>query len=295
MSTLIRCFIFTHFAGVHLICPIPSKMKYRLLILFAALAIKVSAFEVAKKDTFQRKIDSINYYLRIYDTLSPFAEYDDRFSLIESVQEKIISGLIDVLNDQKIQKYDLNNTFDPNFLYHNSSADGRVHFFTIDAKNGGSWRMQRTILHTRLKDGTVRAAELGENYAYASFGDVQLVDSTSATYIAIGGVQTCNTCIAMMALVIQPDSASAPEIICSFDSRTVDEYDMVYDPLTKTIFCQHSIRTNDPLSGSPDDSFEDGEEQFSEQPQKITFQNEFAFRHGKFVRIKACWSSEEIE
>ncbi len=247
-----------------------------------------------RRDTFKQKIDSINYYLSGYDTLSPFCDDGNCYEQIETVQGKIISGLLDVLNDRRILSYDLSKTFNQNSLYHSSSSDGRVHFFTIDAKNGGSWQMQLTILHTHLKNGAVRAVDLSKDYSYASFGNIQMVDSTNSTYVAIGGVTTCNTCIAMMALTIQPESMQLPEIVCSLDSRTNNDYDITYDPSTKIISYFHTIVTNDPLGGSPDASFEYGENDFADQPLKITYHKEIAYRNGKFVTIKACWSSEEL-
>jgi hypothetical protein len=292
-DTLIHFILIPAPTQVHLIRLIPSKMKNCFLISFALVAIHCSASEAVKKDLFQRKIDSINYYLGIYDTLSPFADYDNRFELIDSVQTKIMTGLLDVLNDGKILKYDLEKTFNPNSLYHTSSADQRVQFFTIDAKNGGSWRQQLTILHTREKNGTVHAIELGEAYSYAAFGSIEIIDTVSGAYIALGGVATCNTCEFDLAILIHPDSTVPPEEILSFETRTGYNYSLDYNSESRTLTYEFSNTTEDPLMEGTPSTFEI--DSIGDHVLKFTYSGTFLWMDGYFIKSGECWSSEVMQ
>jgi hypothetical protein len=65
-----------------------------------------------KKDDFLLKIDRINKSLAFYGDLSPFSDNDNRFELIDSTRDEITGQLLDVLNDKRIVKYQMEKLLD---------------------------------------------------------------------------------------------------------------------------------------------------------------------------------------
>jgi len=123
---------------------------------------------ITKKDTIKpivitdlklkRSVDDINHYLAIYDTLSPFGEYnlktfhirkkdlntDDNLSetkgkvsgadLIEYYQGIILNKLNDILYNKHIADYKLEDFFDNQHIAITHSDDGRLYDLVLDEK-----------------------------------------------------------------------------------------------------------------------------------------------------------------
>lgn len=263
------------------------------MLCFALLATAMSASEIAKRDTFQRKIDSINYYYSVYDTMPGWMGGNMGGDLFESTKENLTRLLLDVLGDTKILKFDLNSAFPQ--IPHTASADNRIHFFSFDEKTGGSWRTSYTFLHERANNGSVRATFLGEDYFFATYYQVYCLDPKAGKYLALGGVRTCNTCTAEMALFIQPDSTATAEIEAMYDCRYMYSGGMEFDTITKKLTYHYSNRSDDSLYGSSNPSADNEEYDYGEKPVMFSYTEELTFLYGEMVRTGGCWSSEVIE
>lgn len=266
-------------------------MKFVSTVLLLTFSCFLQATEEMKRDTFKQKIDSINFYLTEYDSLPYWCPNEDCYLRMEVVQGKIIDGLLDVLSDPKIIKYDLNKCFNQNSLSHANSPDGKVHFFSIDEKTGGTYRSSLTILHTQGKNNTVRASFLSgsqESYGYSSFYTIHMLDSTKQTYLALGAVRSCSTCMSEFAITVSADTAIDTKLVLQLDFRIDSDNGITYTDSTKTLSYVYVSRTDDSLFGERSI----GDDQESEAVELISYTGEYKFRNGIFVEMSKCQSRQ---
>lgn len=239
----------------------------------------------------QAEILYVNNLLAAYDTLDPFSGPDNVHELIDSINSEISKNLLNVLNNDRILKYDLKEVFDKEKIEISGSKDGKIFFFSIDEKTGGSFRPAITHIFYRAKDGKPRAEyfDVHENFdsGVAYYGDPILIDSIKQKYFVIGGVTTCNTCYATRAMSLSLDSATySTEIIDSFDGRYYDlktfEYDTASAQFTSEYFEAYS---DDSLYGS--DSKVAG--------MRMRYLKRFKIINGSFVLVENSEFLEEME
>ncbi len=156
------------------------------------------------KDTFLKKIDTLNSLLIAYDQLSPFSEDENRFDLIDSIQAVCVIRLLDVLNDKRIVQYQIENIL---HIQVSKSDDNNIFLMSLDEKTGGSYQANIAFIHYRLANGDVIGKQLeleeGDAVSTSSYGHVYGLDSLHTSYIVIGNVVTCSTCMAYTALILQ--------------------------------------------------------------------------------------------
>jgi hypothetical protein len=106
-------------------------------------------------------------------------------------------------------------------------------------------------------------------------------------YFVIGGVQTCNTCIASVAITIQLDTNShQTEIITQFDGRYDDLKVFEYDHIEKTFSYEYSAAYHyDPLYGGDNDN----------EDLQHKYKGKFKFINGVFLEIEKCEVWEKME
>ncbi len=220
-----------------------------LRITFAVFLLMLCAESFAqkkekKKDHLQQQIENIHSLLNSYSQLSPFSEDERSFEQIDSTRQVIVEQLLRVLNDPAIVNYDLTPFLTENDLYVSYSSDGHIWFFSIDEKTGGSYRTSTTLIHYRPPSGKVHAeifgGEASEAIATSIYGEPMLVDSTQHKYVVCGGVMTCNTCVAQLALVLTMEKDSiSHELITLYDGRSYDLEAFEYFPDQKELLCDY--------------------------------------------------------
>ncbi|HTL82265.1 MAG TPA: hypothetical protein VL651_11195 [Bacteroidia bacterium] len=246
------------------------------------------ASDLKKKDPFLLRLDSITHFLNVYDTLSPFD--DGAYELIDSLQGEITGRMLSVLNDKRIVNYDIEKIWGDKIGIA-VSPDKRVWYFTIDAKNGGSWHMMLSIFHCRYRNGKVEAYMDGnqnEGAAAYYFGSVYLVDSTRQKYIALGGLRTCNTCQSETAVVITLDSTYSIETLYESDSRYDDSDVFEYNDKTKIFAYAYSNWSDDPLYGGGDRT--DDTKEFI-----YRYKGKFQYLDGEFIEIEKTVLTEPVK
>jgi hypothetical protein len=270
----------------------------RILAIFLLFLLTSQTFGQArkkissnKKDNISNKIAEINTLLKYYDTLSPFSEDDNRFELIDSIGNEITTQLLKILNDKNIINYPIESLLNQDELSISKSNDNKVFFFSIDEKTGGSYRTSKTIIHYRLSDGTVKAelfgGEASEALATSTYGQVFLLDSLNQKYFVIGGVQTCNTCNASLAITIQLDSVTyQTNLIAQYDGRYYDLKVFEYDSIEKVFSYEYYAADND-------DSLYGGNNEHKQFQHK--FKSRFKFINGSFLEIEKCelWDKKD--
>ncbi|HRC32934.1 MAG TPA: hypothetical protein PK736_05780 [Bacteroidia bacterium] len=242
-------------------------------------------------DEIMQKIEEINLLLKSYDTLSPFSENEDRFELIDSIGNRITAQLLVLLNDKRIVNYPIETLLFEEGIFISKSNDNKIFFFSIDEKTGGSYRTNITIIHYRLSDGMVHAEFFGsEDYeamATSIYDKVFLVDSAAQKYFVIGSVQTCNTCLASLAIAITLDTSSYHvDLIAEFDGRQDDLKIFEFDSLEKIFSYEYFAASND-------DSIYGGDNEMDGLQHK--YKNKYKYLNGAFFQIEKCemWDNKE--
>ncbi len=237
-----------------------------------------------KKDDITQKIEEINILLKYYGTLSPFSDNDNRFDLIDSIGNSITTRLLIILNDKRIINYPIETLLYQNEISISKSNDNKIFFFSIDEKTGGSYRTSKTIIHYRLLNGMVKAdyfgGEKSEALATSTYGNVYLLDSVEQKYFVIGGVQTCNTCNASLAITIKLDSVSyQTDLIAQYDGRYYDLKVFEYDSIEKVFSYEYFAADND-------DSLYGGNNDNKQLQHK--YRSKFKYLNGAFLEIETC-------
>jgi len=261
----------------------------RILTIFIILFLTTQSFGQTnkkivknKKDDISQKIAEINTLLKYYGTLTPFSDNDNRFGLIDSIGNGITTRLLKILNDKRIINYPIETLINQDEISISKSNDNKIFFFSIDEKTGGSYKTSKTIIHYRPSNGSVKAElfgrELSETFATSTYGEVFLLDSLSQKYFVIGGVRTCNTCYASLAITIKLDSSEyQTDLIAQYDGR--DDYLEVfeYDSIEKVFSYEY-------YAAVKDDSVYEGNNE-NGQPQHI-IKGKFKFINGAFFEIE---------
>ncbi len=244
-----------------------------------------------KKDDISQKIEEINALLEYYGTLSPFSDNDNRFELIDSIGNGITTRLLKILNDKRIINYPIETLLNQDKISISKSNDNKIFFFSIDEKTGGSYRTSKTIIHYRLLNGAVKAdffgGEASETLAASTYGHVFLLDSLDQEYFVIGGVQTCNTCNASVAITIKLDTISYKiDHIAQYDGRYYDLKVFEYDSIEKVFSYEYHAANND-------DSLYGGDNENGQLQHK--YKRKFKFINGVFLEIEKCefWDKKE--
>lgn len=245
-----------------------------------------------KKDDFIQQVEKINYFLKQYDTLSPFSDNDNRFELIDSISAEITSRLLKVLNDKRVINYQIENLLVRDEIMISKSADNNIYFFSIDEKTGGTARTSKTIIHYRLANGFVKAdffdGQPSELLATSTFGQIFLLDSLAKKYFVIGSFATCGTCIASLAITLQLDSDSiSTQLIAQYDGRYYDLLVFDYDNELKEFNYEYYSDNNDySLDGT--DNKKSG--------LSHRYKNKFKYLNGVFIEIeKSDFLEKKIE
>lgn len=238
-----------------------------------------------KKNELNRQAQKINDLLSQYAQLSPFSDKD--MGQIEPMGNEIIARLLTLLNNERIIMYDLEKLLEGDELVISKSADRRVWFFSIDEKTGGSFRPFKTIVHYQLPDGNVKAVLLsqGEEDAVgvSAYGEVYLLDSLSGTYVALGGVRTCNTCIAEQAITLRPDTTGINmQIVAEYDGRDNNLQRFEYNSNQQELYFEYeSPDETDTLYGNGDDNL------------RFIYKSRYRFTKGAFVEVEKCQMLKE--
>ena len=92
----------------------------------------------------------------------------------------------------------------------------------------------------------------------SSYDHIYLVDSLRHLYFTIGSVQTCNTCVASVALTIRLDTAGYHlDPVFQFDGRYDELQTFEYDPGARAfIYKYYMPRGDDSLYGDPNNGDE---------------------------------------
>jgi hypothetical protein len=244
-----------------------------------------------KKDDFIQQVEKINILLKRYNTLSPFSGNDNRFDLIESISDEITTRLLKILNDKRILNYQIENLITEDELMISKSTDNRIYFFSIDEKTGGSYKTNKTIIHYRLANGTVRAYFFGgdasEALSTSIYGEIYLLDRLKQKYFVIGGVQVCNTCRVSLALTLQLDTDSInTELIAQYDGRYYDLEAFDYNSERMEFDFEY-------FSADNDDSLYGGDDE--KEGLKHRYKSKFKFKNGELVEIEKyeSWNKKE--
>ncbi len=237
-----------------------------------------------KKNDFIQQIEKINSLLKYYKTLSPFSDNDNRFELIDSISNEITSRLLKVLNDQRILNHQIENLITEDELIISKSADNKIYFFSIDEKTGGSYRTSKTIIHYRLNNGMVKADFFGNDPSEAlttsTYGQIFLLDSLEQKYFVIGGVRTCNTCNASLAMTLQLDTNSIKiKLVAQYDGRYYGLKVFEYNSELREFYFEHYAADND-------DSLYGGDNGLNGLQHK--YKSRFKYLNGEFVEIEKC-------
>lgn len=270
----------------------------RILTIFILLFLTTQTFGQTnkkisknKKDGITQKIEEINALLKYYGTLSPFSDNDNRFELIDSIGNSITTRLLKILNDKRIVNYPIETLLNQDEISISKSNDNKIFFFSIDEKTGGSYRTSKTIIHYRLLNGTVKSdffgGEASEALATSTYGQVFLLDSLNQKYFVIGGVQTCNTCNASLAITIELDTNTyQTNLIAQFDGRFYDLKVFEYDSIEKVFSYEYYAADND-------DSLYGGNNENGQLQHK--FKSKFKFTNGAFLEIEKCelWDKKD--
>ena len=202
----------------------------------------------------ERKVTLLMGQLDAYDTLSPFTEGD--YDLIVPLQNTIIAGLLDVLDDPHLTADELRKLSGAHGMGAVASTDGRVRSFSIDEKTGGTFRSNMSVMRYVLSDGHAMAESLGDpeddGLYSAAFYEFHALDKTGRRYLGLANVVTCGTCIAEFAVEFTLDSTNVQQkTIERFDGRQHNSLVFDFDPATRTIRYDNLEETSDTLAGVP--------------------------------------------
>jgi hypothetical protein len=264
-------------------------MKITTILTLVCLSATLSAqpgpaANPKKKNELTSQAKKINELLRQYDKLSPFSDKDA--DAIEPMGNEIVDRLLVLLNNERIVMYDLEKLLTGDQLVVSKSADKRVWFFSLDEKTGGSFRPFKTIVHYQLPDGYVKAellAQEEENAAGVSaYGEIYLLDSLTGVYFSQGGVRTCNTCIAELAIILKPDTAGINmQIVAEYDGRDNNLQRFEYDSNRKELYLEYeSPDETDTLYGNGDENENSG--------LQFIYKSRYRFMKGTFVEVEKC-------
>jgi len=230
-------------------------------------------------DNFQSLIKQTKTYFSIYDTLYPNGEeyfpinklglskdeikqviqdYNGEDNTLSKNKDSILQyGAIEVLqtciikNIKKIaahpdfSKNDITALFANTGLYIVKSDDNKLYNFSFDAKNGGTYQMQISIMHytdyNLNQTNTVNTSQNqdpGTDFSFADDGysKIYTIYTKEGTkYLLAGSVKKCSTCYgSYISLIKFRGNKFVQEFYYSIDLRDY-ETGISYDPKTKII------------------------------------------------------------
>ncbi|MEO8590343.1 MAG: hypothetical protein ABI432_13295 [Flavobacteriales bacterium] len=232
-------------------------MRLGVPLSIALLTVLISASPAVKQHdgALERKITVLMGQLDAYNGLSPFHEGD--YEVIVPLQNTIMTGLLDVLNDPHITPDDLKKLSGAHGMGSTGSADGRVRSFSIDEKTGGTFRSNLSVMRYVLSDGQVVAERLGDTedgdgLSASTFYEIHGLDNLDRRYLGLANVVTCGTCIAKFAVEFTLDSANvAMKTIEEFDGREFHSLAFEYEEATRSILYDDLEETSDTVGGVP--------------------------------------------
>ncbi|MES2679535.1 MAG: hypothetical protein V4635_06600 [Bacteroidota bacterium] len=237
-----------------------------------------------EKDDFFQKIEKVNFLLEKYRKMSPLSEEENKDKIIDSTGNEIVSGLLKILNDKRIQQYKIEMFIDENGLSISKSPDSKIYFFSIDAKTGGAVRSNKTIIHYRLPNGEVKAklfgGEASEALAISAYEKVHLLDSATREYFVIGRVHTCNTCVSSLGITIKLDSnAYKTELVAQYEGRISNLVNLEFNPAAKELLFEYYTADKDDALYASD----------NENPQFLhRYKSKFKYLFGELIEIERC-------
>lgn len=244
-----------------------------------------------KTDDYDLKLKQINQLLKQYDTLSPFSDNPNQFELIDSLRQQITGTLIQALNDKQTPQTDLDKRINNDALYITHSADRKIWFFSLDEKTGGTYRPFTTIVYYILNQKMAKAELFALNdlasYAHCVFDTVYLLDVSTQTYLALGGMNTCATCILKEALLLRIDSTQLQhELLFEFDGRYSQLKRLDFLGEAKELLYEYEVaEESDPLYANPSDAHANRWLQI--------IKGKFGYIDGDFVELEKCERREQ--
>jgi hypothetical protein len=261
----------------------------RALLFTSCLLAAFSLQATEPKDELKARLDSLQYYASVYDTMNPYVNNQQHVEKLYDYQQRIVAILLEVLNNARYMSLDPAKQISSTGISHTISNDSRVHLFSFDEKTGGSFRSHITIIYFDHKK-LYRARLLPPVYVSYFYSGIYQTDSTR--YLAMANVTTCNTCVSAMAMEISFDRGE--EIfttVISADCRYPDLFEFKYNDTTKVISYHYGTRSDDPsygeVSGNRDEE--------GHQPWMIHESGEYTWRNGMFRRTAYCTSTELLD
>lgn len=261
----------------------------RALLFTYCLLTAFSLRATEPKDALKSRLDSLQYYASVYDTMNPYVNNQQHVEKLYDYQQRIVAILLEVLNNAHYVKLDPSKQINFTGLSHTVSNDNRIHLFSIDEKTGGSFRSNITIIfinHNKI----YKARVLPPAYVAYFFSGVYQTDSTR--YIAMGTVTSCNTCVSAVAMEISFDRGEelfTTEL--SIDCRYPDLFEFNYNDTTKVISYHFGTRSDDSMYGEVSGNRQEP----GHQPWMIHESGEYTWRNGMFRRTAHCTSTELLD
>lgn len=314
----------------------------KLALLSVAFFVSCCAAFAQRKDDFQNLIKETDAWFSIYSTLYPYGseyyalnklgltkeeikqikkekDYDhvlsprkdsiEGFEAISIIQTHISNSIKKITAHPDFKKYDIT-TLLSGSVNIVKSEDNKLYNFSFDAKNGGTYQMQISIMYyTDFDSASVNSEETDERYSIFNsdgYGSIHSIETGTGTkYVLTGGVRGCSSCFGShVTLVSIENGVFIKEFYYSVMLRDV-EGGVSYDPETKTISvsyltddltrsctCENEAYEEGDYSSNEDDNTDsDSEEEADVKQCDCTF----IFNGIKFKLVKESWEIIETE
>ena len=311
---------------------LPVRM-FRTLILL--LFIYSSDFSNAQEAaSFEKLVKETQDLFRIYESLSPFGEMyplnalgltkkeiraireggdslelSEKKDSVESymaigiIQEKITDRLKKLIVHPDFWKHDIKKLLAVDYLGVVKSEDNKLLNFSYDAKNGGTYRMQVSIMYyAGFLPVEIKHEEEGETGPFGIFfpdgydAIYSLPTVEGTKYVLCSSVRGCSSCFGThVSLVRFEDGKFVQDFAFSLDLRSWEE-GVTYDPATKTILVKYETDDLTPECGCGEEdsnAVEDHEEITGEESEPVRKRCEcrFEFDGKNFVLVKEAWET----
>ena len=167
---------------------------------FCKPAISQNVNENEQMDDFLDQVDSLNYYLNMWEKFSPHGSIEN-YEKYEYAGIKVVELLEGVLTHSSIKNQNLDSLIVENGVSTSKSDDGSFYFFNVDQKTGGSYHPYHSFMFYSFKNGLYGFEHMGE--AYHSIIDV--VDENKQIYLVSSHLYGCNTCIDTEFFIVYPN------------------------------------------------------------------------------------------
>lgn len=250
-----------------------------LLIVYSCVSIVYGQkIDRKSKRQFLLKVDSLNQMMTEYDTLSPFGD-DNELGAIDYLGSEIPERLINVLNSPEMKLFKVQDLFPNQSGYINASDDGKLSFFGVDEKMGGTYRPYFSLVYYQIDDTTRGLEILGESV----YSCLDVLDSLHHYYLVSSHLFTCQTCVeeSMMIFSFKNNELMIDEFY-NFSGRYFDA-NSNYDS-------EQKIFTVEETSPHPDDTLygEEEDDESSESIYRYKSEDRMEYIEGRFVLTKSC-------